>query len=89
MCPAGHMDNGSGLDAAAVPAGRGGARADTVVGLDEGHAMQEDPWIVRAVDVGYRNCKLVERVDGDYFTILGLPLIALLQELREREVIEI
>ncbi|MDX2157796.1 MAG: Maf family nucleotide pyrophosphatase [Hyphomicrobiaceae bacterium] len=32
--------------------------------------------------------QLFERIDGDYFTILGLPLIALLGELRAREVIE-
>jgi septum formation protein len=28
--------------------------------------------------------QLFERIDGDYFTILGMPLIALLGELRER-----
>jgi septum formation protein len=32
--------------------------------------------------------QLFEQIDGDYFTILGLPLIALLGELRRREVIE-
>lgn len=32
--------------------------------------------------------QLFERIEGDYFTILGLPLIALLEELRAREVIE-
>lgn len=31
--------------------------------------------------------QLFERIDGDYFTILGLPLIALLAELRARKVI--
>ena len=31
--------------------------------------------------------QLFERIEGDYFTILGLPLIALLSELRAREVI--
>jgi septum formation protein len=31
--------------------------------------------------------QLFERIEGDYFTILGLPLIALLAELRAREVI--
>lgn len=31
--------------------------------------------------------QLFERIEGDYFTILGLPLIALLGELRAREVI--
>lgn len=31
--------------------------------------------------------QLFERIDGDYFTILGLPLIALLGELRARGVI--
>ncbi|MGE0768943.1 MAG: Maf family nucleotide pyrophosphatase [Hyphomicrobiaceae bacterium] len=32
--------------------------------------------------------QLFERIEGDYFTILGLPLIALLGELRAREMIE-
>ena len=31
--------------------------------------------------------QLFERIEGDYFTILGLPLIALLGEMRAREVI--
>lgn len=31
--------------------------------------------------------QLFDRIEGDYFTILGLPLIALLAELRAREVI--
>lgn len=32
--------------------------------------------------------QLFQRIDGDYFTILGLPLIALLEALRARGVIE-
>ena len=32
--------------------------------------------------------QLFERVEGDYFTILGLPLLALLEELRNRGVIQ-
>ena len=32
--------------------------------------------------------QLFERIDGDYFTILGLPLIALLGALRARGIIE-
>lgn len=31
--------------------------------------------------------QLFEKIDGDYFTILGLPLMALLGELRRRELI--
>ncbi len=38
--------------------------------------MQEDPWIFRAVDVGYRNCKFVERVDGDRIVCQTIPSIA-------------
>jgi septum formation protein len=32
--------------------------------------------------------QLFERIDGDYFTILGLPLLPLLKFLRERHVID-
>jgi septum formation protein len=46
-------------------------------------------------DVGYtvgvfrlegRGAQLFERIDGDHFTILGMPLLPLLSALRERGV---
>ena len=52
------------------------APTDTVMPLDEVYVMQEDPWIFRAVDVGYRNCKFVERVDGDRIVCQTIPSIA-------------
>lgn len=42
---------------------------------------------VGAYQLEGRGAQLFERIEGDYFTILGLPLIALLGELRNREVI--
>jgi septum formation protein len=31
--------------------------------------------------------QLFDRIDGNYFTILGMPLVPLLQALRERDLI--
>jgi septum formation protein len=44
--------------------------------------------IVGAYEIEGRGVQLFERVDGDTFTIIGLPLIPLLAELRSRGVIE-
>lgn len=44
--------------------------------------------IVGAYEIEGRGIQLFERVEGDYFTIIGLPLIPLLAELRSRGVIE-
>ena len=38
--------------------------------------MHEAQWIVRAIDVGYRNCKFVERVDGERIVCQAFPSIA-------------
>ena len=38
--------------------------------------MQQDHRIVRAIDVGYRNCKFVERADGDRIVCQTFPSIA-------------
>lgn len=43
---------------------------------------------VGAYQLEGRGAQLFERIEGDYFTILGLPLIALLGELRARGIIE-
>lgn len=34
-----------------------------------------------------RGAQLFERIDGDYFTVLGLPLLPLLEELRKRGIL--
>jgi septum formation protein len=44
--------------------------------------------IVGAYEIEGRGVQLFERVEGDTFTIIGLPLIPLLAELRARGVIE-
>ena len=41
---------------------------------------------VGAYQVEGLGIQLFESIDGDYFTILGMPLLALLSELRRREV---
>ena len=60
-----------------------------------------DAWLDRYLDHagdalvhcvgGYRleglGIQLFEKIEGDYFTILGMPLLALLGELRQREMI--
>lgn len=44
--------------------------------------------IVGGYEIEGRGIQLFERVDGDYFTVIGLPLLALLAELRNRGVLE-
>jgi septum formation protein len=44
--------------------------------------------IVGAYEIEGRGIQLFECVEGDYFTIIGLPLVPLLSELRLRGVIE-
>ena len=44
--------------------------------------------IVGAYEIEGRGIQLFERVEGDHFTIIGLPLVPLLAELRSRGVIE-
>ncbi len=34
-----------------------------------------------------RGAQLFEQIDGDYFTVLGLPLLPLLEELRKRGIL--
>lgn len=42
---------------------------------------------VGAYEIEGLGAQLFERIEGDYFTILGMPLLALLGELRRREVL--
>lgn len=44
--------------------------------------------IVGAYEIEGRGIQLFERVEGDHFTIIGLPLVPLLAELRARGVID-
>lgn len=43
--------------------------------------------VVGAYELEGRGVQLFERIEGDYFTILGMPLLALIEELRRREVL--
>lgn len=43
--------------------------------------------VVGAYELEGRGVQLFERIEGDYFTILGMPLLALVEELRRREVL--
>ena len=44
--------------------------------------------IVGAYEIEGPGIQLFERVEGDHFTIIGLPLVPLLAELRSRGVID-
>jgi len=44
--------------------------------------------IVGAYEIEGLGIQLFDRVEGDHFTIIGLPLVPLLAELRSRGVIE-
>jgi septum formation protein len=51
----------------------------------EGHVLTET---VGGYQLEGRGAQLFERIEGDYFTIIGLPLLPLLGELRRRGVLE-
>jgi septum formation protein len=52
------------------------------------HAGADLHRIVGAYEIEGPGIQLFERVEGDHFTIIGLPLVPLLAELRSRGVIE-
>jgi septum formation protein len=54
------------------------------------YLAETGPGVCRSVgsyQIEGRGIQLFERIEGDYFVIIGLPLIALLAELRRRGVI--
>ena len=56
-----------------------------------GYVASAGPGICRSVgayEIEGRGIQLFERIDGDHFSIIGLPLLALLGELRRRGVLE-
>ena len=50
-----------------------------------GNTIKKERCIGRALKLGIR---LFDRIQGDHFTILGMPLLPLLAELRNRGVLE-
>jgi len=45
-------------------------------------------WTVGGYEIEAEGIQLFERIEGDHFTIIGLPLLALLAKLRELKVLE-
>jgi septum formation protein len=62
------------------------AFSDTVLDGYVAEAGERLAGIVGAYEIEGRGIQLFERVEGDHFTIIGLPLVPLLAELRSRGV---
>ena len=54
------------------------------IGRYLGHAGQKVLTSVGAYQIEREGIQLMESIEGDYFTIIGLPLLPLLKQLRER-----